>query len=340
MAHADLAPALPAQHRGCVQQHDPLHLGLGAGVQPGARAGAQPLDRVGRAGRRHHFADAHADVLLDRLEHGGEQLGLVGELVVQGAARHARRAHDRLGAHAAEPVLGEQGPRGVDQRGARGGGAVELGAAVDVHTDSMYLTCRLYVKLLRGADMPTIDLPNGTVNYRVEGPEDSAAPPVVFVHGFLVDGTLWSKTAAALAEQGIRSYAPDWPLGSHPIALDRGRGPVAAGHRPPHRLLPRGAGPGGRDAGGQRHRRRHLPVRAGHRRLAHRPAGADQLRRVRQLPAGAVRHAVQVVPQRRGHPRADGAHARHRRCATPRRATGCWPPTWTRIRRARGWSPA
>ena len=70
--------------------------------------------------------------------------------------------------------------------------------------------------------MPTIDLPNGTVNYRVAGPEDPAAPPVVFVHGFLVDGTLWSRTAARLAEQGIRSYAPDWPLGSHPIALNDG----------------------------------------------------------------------------------------------------------------------
>lgn len=70
--------------------------------------------------------------------------------------------------------------------------------------------------------MPTIDLPNGTVNYRVAGPDDAIAPPVVFVHGFLVDGTLWSKTAAALAGQGIRSYAPDWPLGSHPIALREG----------------------------------------------------------------------------------------------------------------------
>ncbi len=70
--------------------------------------------------------------------------------------------------------------------------------------------------------MPTIDLPNGTVNYRVAGPEDADAPPVVFVHGFLVDGTLWSGTAAALAERGIRSYAPDWPLGSHPIALKDG----------------------------------------------------------------------------------------------------------------------
>jgi pimeloyl-ACP methyl ester carboxylesterase len=70
--------------------------------------------------------------------------------------------------------------------------------------------------------MPTIDLPQGTVHYRVAGPQDAAAPPVVFVHGFLVDGSLWDRTAAALADAGVRSYAPDWPLGSH-------RAPLAAG---------------------------------------------------------------------------------------------------------------
>lgn len=68
--------------------------------------------------------------------------------------------------------------------------------------------------------MPTIDLPHGTVNYRVTGPENAATPPVVFVHGFLVNGTLWTKTAEALASAGTRSYAPDWPLGSHEIALN------------------------------------------------------------------------------------------------------------------------
>jgi pimeloyl-ACP methyl ester carboxylesterase len=67
--------------------------------------------------------------------------------------------------------------------------------------------------------MTTIDLPHGTVSYRVAGPDGSAVPPVVFVHGFLVDGSLWAKTADALAAAGVRSYAPDWPLGSHPIAL-------------------------------------------------------------------------------------------------------------------------
>jgi pimeloyl-ACP methyl ester carboxylesterase len=67
--------------------------------------------------------------------------------------------------------------------------------------------------------MPTIELPHGRVHYRVAGPEASAAPPVVFVHGFLVNGTLWASTAEALARAGVRSYAPDWPLGSHPIPL-------------------------------------------------------------------------------------------------------------------------
>jgi pimeloyl-ACP methyl ester carboxylesterase len=54
----------------------------------------------------------------------------------------------------------------------------------------------------------------------VAGPESAATPPVVFVHGFLVNGTLWTKTADALAAAGTRSYAPDWPLGSHSIALN------------------------------------------------------------------------------------------------------------------------
>ena len=42
----------------------------------------------------------------------------------------------------------------------------------------------------------------------------------MFVHGFLVNATLWAKTADALAAAGIRSFAPDLPLGSHPIPLN------------------------------------------------------------------------------------------------------------------------
>jgi pimeloyl-ACP methyl ester carboxylesterase len=70
-----------------------------------------------------------------------------------------------------------------------------------------------------GADMPTIDLPHGTLHYRISGPENAATRPVLFVHGFLVNATLWTKMADALAAAGVRSYAPDWPLGSHPIPL-------------------------------------------------------------------------------------------------------------------------
>ncbi|MPZ93462.1 MAG: alpha/beta fold hydrolase [Propionibacteriales bacterium] len=69
--------------------------------------------------------------------------------------------------------------------------------------------------------MTTIDLPQGTVSYRMSGPEDSASPPVVFVHAFLVNGGVWSGVADLLAERGICSYAPDWPLGAHRIPLRR-----------------------------------------------------------------------------------------------------------------------
>ena len=70
--------------------------------------------------------------------------------------------------------------------------------------------------------MTSIDLPHGTVRYRVAGPEHSTAPPVVFVHGFLVNSNLWTQTADALATAGVRSYAPDWPLGAHTVALGPG----------------------------------------------------------------------------------------------------------------------
>ena len=79
--------------------------------------------------------------------------------------------------------------------------------------------------------MPTVNLPQGRVNYRVAGPADSPLPPVVFVHGILVNGEIWAGAADALAERGIRSYAPDLPLGAHPTAL-----------RPGTDVSPRGVG--------------------------------------------------------------------------------------------------
>jgi pimeloyl-ACP methyl ester carboxylesterase len=42
------------------------------------------------------------------------------------------------------------------------------------------------------------------------------------VHGFLVNGELWTGVADALAARGVRSYALDLPLGSHTTALNPG----------------------------------------------------------------------------------------------------------------------
>jgi pimeloyl-ACP methyl ester carboxylesterase len=63
--------------------------------------------------------------------------------------------------------------------------------------------------------MPQVALDQSTIDYRVFGPEDSPHPPVLFVHGILVDGRLWDRVAEVLARQGFRCYLPNWPLGSH-----------------------------------------------------------------------------------------------------------------------------
>jgi pimeloyl-ACP methyl ester carboxylesterase len=69
--------------------------------------------------------------------------------------------------------------------------------------------------------VPIIDLPQGQLRYRLAGPSDSTTPPVVFLHGLLVNSELWIGAADHLAAAGVRSYAPDLLLGSHPIALRR-----------------------------------------------------------------------------------------------------------------------
>jgi pimeloyl-ACP methyl ester carboxylesterase len=66
----------------------------------------------------------------------------------------------------------------------------------------------------------SVELPAGRIHYRVSGPVDG--PPVVFVHGFLVDDTLWSDVPERLGEAGLRTYAPTWPLGSHTEAMKEG----------------------------------------------------------------------------------------------------------------------
>jgi pimeloyl-ACP methyl ester carboxylesterase len=63
--------------------------------------------------------------------------------------------------------------------------------------------------------MKELKIHQGTIRYRDEGSGD----PIVFVHGFLVDGELWRDVAARLAPD-FRVIVPDWPMGSHTQALD------------------------------------------------------------------------------------------------------------------------
>jgi pimeloyl-ACP methyl ester carboxylesterase len=64
------------------------------------------------------------------------------------------------------------------------------------------------------------ELPQGRLAYRAAGPASSTRPPVVFVHGVLVDARLWERVAERLAAEGIRSYAPTLPLGAHRSAMN------------------------------------------------------------------------------------------------------------------------
>ncbi len=56
-----------------------------------------------------------------------------------------------------------------------------------------------------------VALPQGPVSFR----EFGEGEPVLFVHGFLVDGRLWDGVATRLASSGHRCIVPDWPFGSH-----------------------------------------------------------------------------------------------------------------------------
>ena len=67
--------------------------------------------------------------------------------------------------------------------------------------------------------MPEVTLQRATIDYRVLGPADSPHPPVLFIHGILVDNRLWSKVAEELARNGFRCILPNLPLGSHTIPV-------------------------------------------------------------------------------------------------------------------------
>ncbi|MEX2194195.1 MAG: alpha/beta hydrolase [Thermoleophilaceae bacterium] len=62
--------------------------------------------------------------------------------------------------------------------------------------------------------MSSVTLPQGTVHYA----ESGSGRPLVFVHGLLVNGSLWRKVVPLL-EGDFRCIVPELPLGSHRSAL-------------------------------------------------------------------------------------------------------------------------
>lgn len=65
--------------------------------------------------------------------------------------------------------------------------------------------------------MPEIRLSQGTIHYRQEGD----GPPVLLIHGVLVNGTLWDRVLPLLSAHA-RCIVPDLPLGSHGQAMSDG----------------------------------------------------------------------------------------------------------------------
>ena len=59
-----------------------------------------------------------------------------------------------------------------------------------------------------------LELPAGPLRYREAG----AGPPLVFVHGYLVDGRLWDPVIEVLAAR-FRCICVDWPLGAQRLAM-------------------------------------------------------------------------------------------------------------------------
>ena len=65
--------------------------------------------------------------------------------------------------------------------------------------------------------MPEIELSQGKVHYREQGD----GPPIVLIHGLLVNGRVWDRLVEVLSPHA-RCIVPDLPLGSHRVAMRDG----------------------------------------------------------------------------------------------------------------------
>ena len=125
--------------------------------------------------------------------------GTLGGKPISLAVRRPSRPPGRARVRAARPLRPDTAAR-------RGGNAPARVAGVRAGTDPTSER-----KLMS----KTATLPQGKISYLDLGEGE----PIVFVHGFLVDSRLWTGVADAL-EGEFRCITPDWPMGSHRIALE------------------------------------------------------------------------------------------------------------------------
>ncbi len=271
MAHADLPPALPAEHGRAVEEHDAADLGLDAGVEPGIGAGDEQGERIVSRGRG-TASTAGGQVELDRLQHGGEQVGLVGELVVQGAAGDAGGLGDALGADVGVAVLGEQPAGGRDNAARVAAVRSAWVRRVMATLTSMQSVRKLRTRCTEGTSRrrppcrpsPSPPGPSTTDRRAADaiGPTRRLRPRVPRRQPAVGPRRRAARRPGrALVPGRLAARQPPHADGARRRPLPRRRGPD-------RQRRPRRARPGRRHARRQRHRRRDLPAAARRRRDA------------------------------------------------------------------------
>ena len=150
VAVGDLAEAGPAEHAGCVEQHQLAHLWFGGDLEPRVGGDMQSISGRARAGARDGHRQPFQDVGLDGLEHREEQRRLVGVLVVHRAARHTGRAGDLGGRDGGIATGAPQLPSGGEERLLGRGGSFCLGAT-HLSAACWYVTCNLHANKYGGS---------------------------------------------------------------------------------------------------------------------------------------------------------------------------------------------
>ena len=189
-----------------------------ASSQAAAPARSAPSGSVAAAAEPR--ADPRGDLLLDLLEDRREELVLVGELVVERAAGDARgRGRSPRCPTSREAALGEQRPGGGDAAPRGWRPSARPGASLDFHTGCMYVTCSLYVTATHGGRQHAQHDRAAAGHHPLPRRGGDGPPPVVFVHGLLVDATPVGRRRRARSRDGVRCIVPDLPLGSHRDAM-------------------------------------------------------------------------------------------------------------------------